>query len=126
MMKLQSAYTTRLATLILAFLVQALPASAEFYFGKVRKLDATSRIMVLETTEGRTKQFTVPASELPTDMTEGASIFMEVSQDQVKRIRLIEKLPLGPLSPIPRSEGGGSKESRPLGEAFTEGSGGAR
>ena len=107
------------------FLMQTLPASAEFFFGKVRKIDAESRHMVFETTEGRMKEFAVPSPELLTDVTEGANIFVEVSQNQAKRIRLVEALPVAPSSSASRSEAGGTKESQPVSETSTKGSDGA-
>lgn len=125
MIKLQRITWSSLAAFFLSFLIQTLPVSAEFYFGKVRKLDVERRLMVLETTGGRTKEFTVPTSELMTDVTEGANIFVEVSQDQVKRIRLVEALPVVPSSPGSRPEAGHEKESQPVKDASAKGSGGA-
>ncbi|WHZ15288.1 MAG: hypothetical protein OJF52_002130 [Nitrospira sp.] len=124
MTKLQRITWSGLVAFFFSFLIQTLPASAEFYFGKVRKIDAESRLMVLETTEGRTKEFTVPSPELLADVTEGANIFVEASQNQAKRIRLLEALPVAPSSPASRSEAGGTKESQPVSKTSTKGSDG--
>lgn len=124
MTKLQRITWSGLVAFCFSFLIQTLPASAEFYFGKVRKIDAESRLMVLETTEGRTKEFTVPSPELLADVTEGANIFVEVSQNQAKRIRLLEALPVAPSSSASRSEAGGTRESQPVSETSTQGSDG--
>lgn len=124
MTKQQQITWSGLVAFCFSFLIQTLPASAEFYFGKVRKIDAESRLMVLETTEGRTKEFTVPSPELMADVTEGANIFVEVSQNQAKRIRLLEALPVAPSSSGSRSEAGGTpKDSHPPDETATKGAG---
>ena len=123
--KLQRIAWSGLVAFFFSFLIQTLPVSAEFYFGKVRKLDAESRLMVLETTEGRTKEFAVPGSELLTDVTEGANIFVEVSQNQATTIRRLQALPVAPSSRGSRSEAGRNNEPQPGGVTSTEGSGGA-
>lgn len=121
---LQPAYWGGLVAVILAFLMQALPVSAEFYFGKVWTLDADRRLMVIETTDGRAKEFTMPTSEPLVDLTEGANIFAEVDQNKVKKIGLLQALPASPPSPISPSETGRERTPRPAEKASTEGSGG--
>lgn len=99
-----------LTAFVLAFFLQVLPASAEFYFGKVLKLDTERRLIVLETTGGKTKEFKTPPSQSLAEITEGTNVFVETSQDQIKQFRLMQTPPPVSVNPEQRPEGERKKE----------------